>query len=232
MEGRCVMRILTHYERRTGKLKSPLTLMVVSDLHDEPFEDILPLLEGADALLVPGDVSDRYRQSAGRGILFLREAAKRLPTFFSVGNHETRQKEYRKVIGQIEETGAEVLINRYVRFGEIWLGGWYLPEIVNEPDILDEFERLEGVKVLLCHKPEDYVHYIRGREIDLIVAGHAHGGQIRIGDRGLYSPGQGLFPRYTRGMIDGRLIISAGAGNPVRLPRWGNPCEILKITLD
>ncbi len=226
------MRILTHYEHHTGKLKNPLDLMVVSDLHDEPYEELLPMLEGADALLVPGDVSDRYRQSAGRGVLFLREAAKRLPVFFSVGNHETRQKNYRQVIGQIESTGAEVLINCYVRFGEIWIGGWYRPEIVNVPDILDTFERLDGPKVLLCHKPEDYVRYMQGRDIDLIVAGHAHGGQIRIGDRGLYSPGQGLLPRYTRGVVDGRMIISAGAGNPVRLPRWGNPCEILRITLD
>lgn len=226
------MRVLTQYERHTGKLQKPLTLMVVSDLHDEPYEDILPLLEGADALLLPGDVSDRYRQSASRGLLFVQEAAKRLPTFFSVGNHETRQTAYREVIQGVEAAGAEVLINRYVRFGEIWIGGWYKPEIVRVPDMLDEFERLDGVKVLMCHKPEDYIHYMRGRDIDLVVAGHAHGGQIRLGSRGLYAPGQGLFPRYTRGVVDGRLMISAGAGNPVRLPRWGNPCEILRITLE
>ena len=48
----------------------------------------------------------------------------------------------------------------------------------------------------------------------------------------MYSPGQGLFPRYTRGVVDGRMVISAGAGNPSRMPRWGNPCEVLRITLD
>ena len=68
--------------------------------------------------------------------------------------------------------------------------------------------------------------------MDLVVAGHAHGGQIRIGNQGLYAPGQGLFPRYTRGLADGRMIISAGAGNPAGAPRWGNPCEVLRITLD
>ena len=64
------------------------------------------------------------------------------------------------------------------------------------------------------------------------MAGHAHGGQIRVSGRGVFSPGQGLFPRYTYGVVDGRMVISAGAGNPVHLPRWGNPCEVLRITLD
>lgn len=64
---------------------------------------------------------------------FLKEAADRLPTFFSLGNHETRQKQFRLLVGDLERTGAEVLINRYVRFGECWIGGWYPPSIVREP---------------------------------------------------------------------------------------------------
>ena len=91
---------------------------------------------------------------------------------------------------------------------------------------------LDGVKVLLCHKPEHYIKYLRTRALDLVVAGHAHGGQIRVAGRGVFSPGQGLFPRYTCGVVDGRMVISAGAGNPVHLPRWGNPCEVLRVTLD
>lgn len=225
-------RLLTTYRIHTGKLTRPVDFAVVSDLHDEPFDDLWPLVEGADALLVPGDVCDRYRQSSERGAAFLREAAGRLPTFFSVGNHETRQKNYRQMMRTLETTGAQVLVNRYVRFGECWIGGWYPPEIVREPDMLDGFEAQEGVKVLLCHKPEHYIQYMSGRALDLVVAGHAHGGQIRIAGRGLYSPGQGILPRYTRGVVDGRMVISAGVGNPVRLPRWGNPCEVLRVTLE
>ena len=76
------------------------------------------------------------------------------------------------------------------------------------------------------------IKYLRSRTVDLVVAGHAHGGQIRLAGRGVFSPGQGLFPRYTYGVVDGRMVMSAGAGNPVHLPRWGNPCEVLRITLD
>ena len=74
-------RIITHYDFHTGKLAKPLTLAVISDLHNEPYEDLFPLIEGADALLVPGDISDRYRQQFDRGVAFLADAAKRLPTW-------------------------------------------------------------------------------------------------------------------------------------------------------
>lgn len=227
------MRVLTEYTHHTnGKLSRPIRLAVVSDLHNEPYEDIFPMIEGADALLVPGDVSDRYHQEYERGAAFLADASKRLPTFFSPGNHETRQQRYHPMLRRFERTGATLLINHFVRFGEIWIGGWYRPDVVHRPDMLNRFERQEGAKVLLCHKPEAYIKYMRDRDIDLVVAGHAHGGQIRFLNHGVYSPGQGLFPKYTRGVVDNRLIISAGAGNPARMPRWGNPPEILMITLD
>ncbi len=226
------MRKVTCYEHHTGKLTSPMTFAVISDLHNEPYDDLFPLVSGADALLVPGDISDRYRKQYDRGLAFLTEASRRMPTFFSLGNHETRQEDYRALRRELDQTGAEVLVNRFVRFGEAVIGGWYDPKIVKEPDMLDRFVCEEGPKVLLCHKPEMYIRHMRGRDIDLVVAGHAHGGQIRLGSQGVYAPGQGLFPRYTRGVVDGRMIISAGVGNPVRLPRWNNPCEVLLIHMD
>ena len=227
------MRKLVCYEHHTGKLQRPLTFAVVSDLHNEPYEDLFPLMEGADALLVPGDVSNRYRQEYANGVAFLRDAAQRMPTFYSLGNHEAQQEAYAQLRRELEQTGAEILVNRHVRFGETVIGGWYDPDIVEEPDALDAMEKEDGVKILLCHKPEQYMKRLRHRSFDLVVAGHAHGGQIRILGQGLYAPGQGPLPRYTRGVYDrGRMIVSAGAGNPARMPRWFNPCEVLLIKMD
>lgn len=226
------MRRVTRYEHHTGRLSRPLTLAVVSDLHNEPYEDLFALIQGADALLVPGDISDRYHQRWDQGVAFLSDAARRLPTFFSLGNHEARQQHYHKLKTALYHTGAQILINRHVRFGEVFIGGWYDPQVVREPERLSALEREDGVKILLCHKPEEYWKRMRQRRLDLVVAGHAHGGQIRLFGQGVYAPGQGLFPRLTRGVADERLIISAGAGNPARMPRWGNPCEVLLIRLD
>jgi predicted MPP superfamily phosphohydrolase len=225
-------RTLTPYRFDTPKLTQPVRFLVVSDLHNEPFDDLLPLMEQADAVLVPGDISNRYRQEYGEGLHFLRESAKRKPTFFAPGNHEVKQKEYPQLMAEAYQTGAEVLVNRFVRFGEVWIGGWYDPKKVEEPDGMDAFEQLEGFKLLLCHKPEHYMRRLKNRAVDLTVAGHAHGGQIRIGGQGIYAPGQLLFPRYTKGWENGgKLLISAGAGNPCGMPRWNNPPEVLLLTL-
>ncbi|MDD3336418.1 MAG: metallophosphoesterase [Eubacteriales bacterium] len=226
------MRVLTSYTLHTGKLSRPYTFAVVSDLHDEPYEDLWPMIDGADALLVPGDITNRYTQSEQTGLSFLRDAAHRLPTFYSLGNHEARLKNTNALISQMKKTRAKVLINQYVRFGELWIGGWYNPKYVWQKDMMDTFEGLPGCKVLLCHKPDDYIQYLRERDVDLVVSGHAHGGQIRLLNRGMYSPGQHFFPKYTKGIVDNRMVISAGAGNPNGLPRWNNPCEVLRITLD
>ena len=226
------MRAVTTYEWHTGKLKKPMEIAVVSDLHDEEFTDLWPALAGADCLLVPGDVVNRYRQCSSRGLAFLDEAAQRLPTFFSVGNHEMRMRNREAMLEALSRSRAKVLFNEYVSFGGLWIGGWYRPQRYAMPDMLEEFETLVGCKVLLCHRPEDYMKHLQGRDVDLVVAGHAHGGQIRLGSQGLYAPGQGFFPRYTKGVVGGKMIVSTGASNPVRLPRWGNPCEILRITLD
>ena len=226
------MRRVAYYEHHTGKLKNPLTLAVVSDLHNESYDDIFPLIESADALLVPGDISDRYHQQWKQGVSFLCDAAKRMPTFYSLGNHEVKQPDYFRLKKALYQTGAEILINRHVSFGEVLIGGWYDPDVVKEPERLSALEREEGVKILLCHKPEEYWKRMRSRDFDLVIAGHAHGGQIRLGNQGVYAPGQGLLPRLTRGRPDEKLIISAGAGNPARMPRWGNPCEVLLIHMD
>ena len=62
--------------------------------------------------------------------------------------------------------------------------------------------------------------------MDLIVCGHAHGGQWRLFGRGIYAPGQGLFPRYTSGLHGGVCVISRGLSGCTRIPRIFNPPEI------
>lgn len=226
------LRKLTVYPWHTSKLTRPMHLLVVSDLHNAPYDDLLPMMAGMDALLVPGDLADRYHQNYETGLAFLRDASERLPTFASIGNHERRLRTLEPFRQAVAGTRAQLLVNRYIRFQGLVIGGWYRPEFFGQRDMLPDMETEPGVKILLCHHPEDYRNRLRGAKVDLVLAGHAHGGQIRIGDQGLYAPGQGIFPRFTRGVVDGRMIISAGASNTVPIPRIGNPCEVLRIDLD
>ena len=66
-----------------------------------------------------------------------------------------------------------------------------------------------------------------------MLSGHAHGGQIRIGKRGLYAPGQGLFPKLVKGLYyNSRLLVSAGAINTEPIfPRFNNKPEIITVSL-
>ena len=145
--------VITRYRRHTGKLSAPMELAVVSDLHDHSYENVLPLLDGADCLLVPGDSVSRYRQSWKRGFAFLEAAAKRMPVFFSLGNHECALRDldvYRKALS---DAGVHVLHNRFLHYGELTIGGWYRPWLFNRKDVLPRFAKKDGCKVLLCHRP-------------------------------------------------------------------------------
>ena len=111
-----------------------------------------------------------------------------------------------------------------------------------ETEWLDAFEQYDGYRILLSHYPEYWKlkePYLCRRKIDLVLSGHAHGGQIRYWHPfrwdGLYAPGQGFLPEYTSGMHRGEhgaMIISRGLANTAApLPRLFNPTEIVYIAL-
>ena len=90
----------------------------------------------------------------------------------------------------------------------------------------------EGFRLLLCHHPEYYEPYVQRYGLDLTVAGHAHGGQWRVFGRGVYAPGQGLFPRYTSGLYDeNRLLVSRGLSERMPFPRLFNKRQAILLTL-
>ena len=99
---------------------------------------------------------------------------------------------------------------------------------------LQAFSSTPGLHILLSHHPE-YLPLVPDA-VDLVLSGHAHGGQIRLFNpfkrewRGLWSPGQGFFPRWTRGVYEkNRLVVSSGLSNTARVPRICNPCEIVYL---
>ena len=128
---------------------------------------------------------------------------------------------------------------RYLPFGS---GG--LPPMLPSSAWLEDFCRLEGYKILLSHHPEYWDRqepFLRERAIDLVLSGHAHGGQVRFYDpfsrqwRGLFAPEQGFFPKMTAGIHEGacgRMVISRGLANTAGpIPRLMNPRELVYIDL-
>ncbi|MBQ8345489.1 MAG: hypothetical protein IJY42_04385, partial [Clostridia bacterium] len=134
---------------------------------------------------------------------------------------------------RIEASGVTWLEDAYavtdgIAFGGLSSGLMDRNEVPKTP-WLTEFASLEHPRVLLCHHPEYYEPYLKPLSLDLIVSGHAHGGQWRFFGRGVYAPGQGLFPRYTRGLYDRSFVISTGLKRGFPIPRFFNPPELCVI---
>lgn len=163
----------------------------------------------------------------------LRQAGRIAPVLLSVGNHELYFTAMDRRV--MAECGTVLLDNRMQRVRGVLFGGLTSAQRDGEPDeaFLERFAAQPGYKVLLCHHPEYFDSLRLGeRGIDLVISGHCHGGQIRIGGRGLFSPGQGFWPKYHHGVYpgrDGKLVVSAGCSNTTVIPRIGNPCEVVLI---
>lgn len=226
-------RQVTEYAVASEKITEPLTLAVVADLHDDDYQNVLPELRRADAILIVGDLVNRHRNGYLRAVRFLRDAPEIAPTFYALGNHERKLKSREEYWPHVLESRVTVLDNRFTDFRGILLGGLSSEDDgPPETDFLAEAAGKPGFKLLLCHHPEYFRRYIRPYDIDLTVAGHAHGGQVQIAGRGLYSPDQGLLPRWTHGFYEGgRLLVSRGMTNSAWLPRFNNPCELVMLRL-
>lgn len=228
---------------------------LVSDLHGEDPREALRILreKKPDYILMPGDVLERLNGKDTRahrnGFVLLEGASEIAPTFYSMGNHEDggvhswnpmwklkkKEREYDEVdLKHIRESGVTLLADSYAICDGIAFGGLQ-SGLINkggEPSLawLDEFCALDVPKVLLCHHPEYYEKYLKDRPLDLIVSGHAHGGQWRVLGRGVFAPGQGLFPKYTAGVHDDRLVIGTGLKKGhFPIPRLFNPPEVVFI---
>ncbi len=210
------------------KLCSSLRIALASDLHSKDPSEALEHLAAArpHAIAVAGDLFDSPRDDPKNALRFLEECGKMAKVFYTAGNHE-RNREFLKAL-DLRRLGVSHLENQTERWGELLIGGY---SDGDSRPYAAGFARLCGFKILLCHRPEYFQRYLRDLDIDLVLSGHAHGGQIRLFGRGLYAPGQGLFPRYTSGLYHGRHVVSAGLSNSVWAPRWGNPTELVLIEL-
>lgn len=228
-------RKLTEYTFRSEKIGAPLRFAVASDIHSAAFEDVLDEFARCDAVLLPGDLVDRHRKNNENAERFLRVVPEIVPVFYSIGNHERKYRRREEYLAGVRESNVILLDNESTDFRGIRIGGLSSTKGPPDMDFLNRYEHTEGYRLLLCHHPEVWRDFVDGRDIDLTLCGHAHGGQIQICGRALYAPGQGLFPKLTDGLYgDGKMLLSRGMTNGAkpRIPRINNPCELIILTLE
>ena len=236
-----------HITVRSERIHKPLTLAVCTDFHNGKFDAVRPQLAGVDAILIVGDLVDRHAKWTNgydNALRFLNEAPDIAPTFYSIGNHDRLLPRREEYWPHVERSRVTVLDDRFVEFGGIVLGGLssirvdkeehQLPlQLVEKKPFLRAMSEQAGFKLLMCHHPEYFPVAILNRDIDLTLAGHAHGGQVRLGKQGLFAPGQGLLPKWTSGMyFNDRLLVSRGMTNATWAPRIHCACEMIILHLE
>ena len=244
---------------------SGFRIVQVSDLHNAEFGDgnqeLLTMLKSTnpDIIVLTGDLVDSSRTDIEVSLAFARQAVRIAPTYYVTGNHEARIYDYKQLKKGLEAAEILVLGNETVKLekdGEyIILAGVDDPSFqrgeridvsdfgTDEP--MDDTAIMESVlkdiiiehetyTVLLSHRPELFDTYVESG-VDLVMTGHAHGGQFRlpvIG--GVVAPGQGLFPKYDAGLYtegSTNMVVSRGLGNSVIPFRINNRPEIVVVEL-
>ena len=223
-------------------------ILHISDIHNEMFGTgqsyLLQCTREAkpDMIAITGDMIDKRRTDIDAAMAYVSQAVHIAPVYFVAGNHEVLTGQYAELSEKLSDCGVTVLDDKCEFIDRdschMAIAGVYDPVRRSE----EEYERAlnkitsEGIadyRILLAHKPRlsTYSRY----NIDLVLSGHAHGGQWRmplIG--GLYAPDQGIFPKYTSGMHTENgtaMVVSRGLGNSVFPMRLFNGPELVAVTL-
>ena len=217
-----------------ARIASPMRIVHLSDLHAKQFgaggRRLLRRVrrQKPDLIAFTGDLVDRFRLETDAAYDLMRELAALAPVVYCPGNHEYGRRDREQILVKLQACGVVVLRqqiremqiaeNRLVILGadEIGYGG-------KSAEQLAKLEQSGKFRLLLAHFPHYFDSSYSRYAIDLVLCGHAHGGQFWFPGGGVYAPGQGLFPKYCKGMHqkgETSMIVSRGLGNsgfPLRL---------------
>lgn len=238
----------THYTYAAEQLDADLEgyrIVQISDLHNAKFGKNNQKLVGRirecepDMIVLTGDLVDSNHANVDRAVQFVDEIVKICPVYYVTGNHEywLEKSEYDELMDGLIGAGVVILDDQVVeismgdaKFRLVGLDDKSLADGTLEALLSDEKE----FTVVLAHEPQYLVRYA-DTGVDLVLSGHAHGGQFRLPFvGGIVAPDQGFLPEYTAGeyYMDGtEMIVSRGLGNSVIPARLFNYPEIVCVEL-
>lgn len=243
----------TFYQVTSDKIQEPVRAVLLTDLHNHEFgranHELVAEIEELepDVILMAGDMVN----GDDPNITIVTDLCGKLldvaPIYYVFGNNEGAL-EYSgggpqvALDAELFKKGVTVLYSNAIST-EINGNPFEIMGVTASPDDFESvagdeiaaFEKKEGFKLLLTHFPALYYDCLADVDFDLGVAGHFHGGQVRLPDgRGLYHVDEGFFPRYCYGEFElthGTLIVSRGLGGHGHLPRINNRPELVVIDI-
>ncbi|MCR5610084.1 MAG: metallophosphoesterase [Lachnospiraceae bacterium] len=248
--------VVTNYVYKSNKVTEEndgFKMVVVSDLHKKEFgKDNKKLIEkvkgcNPDAIMIPGDFVDSPNYESC--IELAKKLVKIAPVYYVTGNHEVALNDG-NILSELEFAGVKVFDDLYGS-----AVGDDKPVLINDSlfvfgvddRVLDNStgnieyalagntSKKETLNILLAHEPQYFEDYA-STDVDIVLCGHAHGGQFRIPRTNIafVAPDQGFLPKYTSGVHESNgttMYISRGLGNSIIPIRIFNRPEILEITL-
>ena len=220
--------ITTAYRVVSDKIRNPVTVCLLADLHDHRFGEQNARLVSQvndmepDLILMAGDFINTESEDSSAATELIGQLTEIAPVYYSLGNQE---KGYlaagtSDLLSEIRAAGAEVLEENYenleINGNSICLAGMYgyafafdgsghMCKEEMDPDrlgFLEEYQQQEGFKLMMAHRPDSFIFGEAANTwgIDLVVSGHLHGGQVVLPFLGgFYAGDQGFFPKYVYG---------------------------------
>lgn len=240
-------------------------IVQISDLHNKSFgknnRNLITTIDelNPNIVVITGDLIEGDSDNFDTAIKFINDISKNYDVYYIIGNHEQKAsiKRYKEVykgyFKKVLDNRIKVLDNQYIRLkkgnSSINLYGFTVPfesytymlskhekKYVDKhyiDEVLGNINKLE-YNVLLTHNPFFFEEYSKWGA-DLVIAGHVHGGIVRIPKLGgLLSPNREFFPEYDLGKYtieNSDMILSKGLGGGRILPRVNCRPEVVKITL-
>lgn len=241
--------VITTYTYESEKLGADLDgyrIVQISDLHNAEFgKENKKLLEtirscSPDIIVITGDLVDSNHTNVEHAAAFVEEAVKIAPVYYVTGNHEywLDPSENEQMMQGILAAGAYDLDDEAVRIEKG--DSSFLLVGLDDQHLSDETlknllqEQKNELSIVLAHEPQ-YLQNYANAEADLVLTGHAHGGQIRLPFvGGIVAPDQGFLPEYTSGQYnntDTEMIVSRGLGNSIIPVRLFNYPEVVCVEL-
>ena len=255
---------VSDYNIKSNKINNSVNLVTISDLHDnqlgENNEDLINEINSLspDIILFVGDGVNSDSKDSKVVTSLMKQLCKDNKVFYSLGNTDIDYIEAgtSDLLKELEDIGVTVLDNEYkdikVNGNNIRIGGMYAYAFgLNDNndvdkdtmedgvyDFLNEFQDTDNYKIMMAHRPDSFIFGNASKvwDVDLVVSGHNHGGQVVLPFvGGLYGGDQGWFPEYDKGLFDLnkiKMLISSGLGSgKQKLPRFNNPPEVVNLKI-
>ena len=251
---------VTEYNLSTKDFDRGIKIVQLSDLHSKPFSKVLKITKDLkpDIICITGDYINDHCKNKEKMLDYARQLCEIAQVYYITGNHERRLECFDELMNELSEIGFNVLLNDIAQYNNSDCKINILGLDENQADFddykarkngtfvykdmspyFDILNEKDGFKIVLSHFPENFeavkeMNYSK-YNFDIQLSGHAHGGQFCLPFLGpVFSPGQGLFPKYSRGSFGERpmLIVSRGLGNAEFPFRLFNHPEINVININ